>query len=92
MEPLTSGKGTNGCDSAVTASALNTQKLFHLLIKEALSGTVGLHPVAIDYELRDCPFARVLDDLFGSPGRGLNIDFLVGDVVLREEPFGFAAV
>ena len=70
----------------------HAQQLAHLFVKEALAGTVRLHPLAIDDKLRNGALAGALDDLRRRAGCRLDVDFLVGDVVLLEEALGRAAV
>src|ERR1700678_3834008 len=70
----------------------HSEELTHLLVQEALAGTVGLNPFAVDYELRDGSLANVFDKLFCGPGGGLDIDLAIGDLVLVEKSFGLAAV
>ena len=61
-------------------------------MKEALAGTIRLDPFAINYKLRDGSLADVTDHLIGGAGAGLDIDFGEGNLVLLQEPFGFAAI
>src|ERR1700677_615191 len=70
----------------------HSEELTHLLVQEALAGTVGLNPFTIDYELRDGSLADVPDQLFCGPGGGLDIDLAIGDLVFVEKSFGLAAV
>jgi hypothetical protein len=60
----------------------NSEKLGHFIILKSLSGNVGLHPRAIDHELRNGPLAGALDHFLRRAGRLFNIDLIVGDVVL----------
>ena len=68
------------------------KKLGHFFVQKSFAGAIGLHPSPIDHELRNGALAGVTDDLVGGAGRGFNIDFGVGDVVLVEEALGGAAV
>jgi hypothetical protein len=61
-------------------------------VKEALARTVGLDPFAVEYELRDRSLAHIPDDLIRGARAGLDIDFGEGNLVLLQEPFGFAAI
>ena len=54
--------------------------------------TVRLDPFAIDDELRDGPFANMLDDFLCRPWAGFYINFCIGNLVLFKEPFSFAAI
>ena len=74
------------------ARNLNAQPGFHLLIEKSLAGTVRLDPFAVDDELRDSALSNLPDQLFRRTRRGRNVDLFIGDVVLVEEAFGFAAV
>jgi len=61
-------------------------------MQEAEARLVWLNPFAIENELRDGALAGVGDDRIGGTGRGFDVDFGVGDVVLGEEALGFAAI
>jgi hypothetical protein len=64
----------------------------HFLIEEATAGLIGLHPFAVDDELRDGALTGVRDHFLRRAGRGLNIDLGMGNVVALEKAFGFTAV
>lgn len=66
----------------------DAQKFRHFFVKEAFAGTVGLHPAAIDDDLRDRALAGLPNDLLGSTGSGLDVDLLIRDVVLLEKALG----
>jgi len=70
----------------------DAEAIGHFLIEEAATGAVGLHPFAIDDELRDGALADVAKDLFGGAGCFFDVNFGVGNAVLFEEALGFAAV
>src|ERR1700733_693920 len=69
-----------------------TQPLCHFLIQKSSSGAIGLDPFSVNYKLRDGPFAGFLDNFLGGSGGRLNVDFLVGNIVLGEESLGLAAI
>ena len=71
---------------------LDSKQLCHFLILKSFSGNVGLHPCAIDHELGDGPLSRLPDHLSGSVRSFLDVDLLVGDVVLVEPALGHIAV
>src|SRR3984957_3129478 len=61
-------------------------------MQKALPGAVRLDPFSVQHKLRDGPLAYVTHN-FLSRARGIfYIDLGVGDLVLIEEPFGFAAI
>ncbi len=64
----------------------------HLVVQEAAARAVRLDPFAVDYELRDRSLAYVPDQLIRGVGGGFNIDLGIGNLVLFEESFGFAAI
>jgi hypothetical protein len=68
------------------------EEIGHFPVKKAVACTVRLDPFAVDNELRDGPFAYLPDDFLCRPRAGLDINFGVGDLVLLEKPFGFAAI
>ena len=70
----------------------DAEELGHLVVEEAFAGLVGPDPFSVDDELRDGAFADVGFDCVGCTGSVLDIDFVVGDVVLFKEALGFAAV
>jgi hypothetical protein len=76
----------------ITSGILDAQLCFHLLIEKSLAGTVGLHPFTVNDELRDSALSNLADQLFRRTRGGRNVDLFVGDVVLVQEAFGFAAV
>src|ERR1700733_1295524 len=81
-----------GVQRGLWGSAPNSEQFAHLLMQEALAGTIGLNPLAIDHELRDGSLADVFDKLFCGPGGGLDIDLAIRDLVFVEESFGLAAI
>jgi len=64
----------------------------HLFVEKSLARTIGLHPFSINDKLRDRPLAGLLKDFIGGAGRGLDINFAVGNFVLVEETLGLAAI
>jgi hypothetical protein len=74
------------------AGPRHAEEIGHLLVKKAMACAVRLDPFAVDDELGDGPFAHMSDDFLCRPRAGLDINFGVGDLVLFEEPFGFAAI
>ena len=70
----------------------DAEEFAHFLVEEAFAGAVGLDPGAVDDELRDGALSGVADDFGGGAGDGLDIDLLVGDLVLIEEALGDTAV
>jgi hypothetical protein len=61
-------------------------------MQKALSRAIRLDPFSVQHKLRDGPLAYVTHN-FLSRARGIfYIDLGVGDLVLIEEPFGFAAI
>jgi len=68
------------------------EKLGHFLVEKALARAVRLDPFAVDDELGNGPLADLPDDLVGGARVGLNIDLGIGDQVLFQEAFGFAAI
>ena len=79
----------------MTASILrmgDAEEFAHFFVEESVAGAVGLDPGAVDNELWDGALAGVADDFGGGARDGLDIDLLVGDLVLIEEALGDAAV
>ena len=70
----------------------HAQALGHGVVKKAFAGRVGLHPFAIDDELRDGSLSGMANDFVGGSGSLLNVNFAVRDFVAIEEALGFAAV
>ena len=70
----------------------DTQALGHLLIEEPLARAVGLHPLAVNDELRDGAFAGTSDDFVGRARSGFNINILEWDVITLQEALGYATV
>ena len=70
----------------------DTKKDRHFLVEESVAGLIRLHPFAVDDELRDGALAGTRDDFLRRAGRGLDIDFGMGNVIALEKAFGFAAV
>ena len=59
----------------------HTEEFGHLLVKKAVAWTVRLDPFAVDDELRNRPFANVLEDFLSRPGGALDIDLGIGNLV-----------
>jgi hypothetical protein len=70
----------------------HAEEVGHLLVQKAVAWAVRLDPFAIDDELRNRPFANVLDDFLSRPGGALNIDLGVRNLVLFKESLGLAAI
>ncbi len=70
----------------------DAEEFGHLVMEEALAGTVGLDPLAVEDELGDGALAGVGDDFVGGTGGGFDVDLGVGDGVAGEEALGLAAV
>ena len=66
---------------------IHAKQLCHFPISEAFSGNVGLHPSAINDELRNRTLAGALDHFLCGPGCLFNVDLMVGNVVLGEPAF-----
>ena len=64
----------------------------HFFVEEAAAGAIGLHPFAVNDELRDGAFADVFEQGVDGTGGALDVDFGVRDGVPGEEALGFAAV
>ena len=82
------GRRESGAFSAVGQAKAGS----HLRVEEAAAGAVGLDPFAIDYELRNSPFANMGEDFFGGAGGVLDVDFGVGDLVGLEEALGLTTI
>ena len=61
-------------------------------MKKSTSRTVGLHPFSVDDELRNRSFTGVPDHVLRGFRSGLDIDFLVADLVFIEEALGYATI
>jgi hypothetical protein len=70
----------------------NAQAACHLFVEEAFVRIVGLDPFTVDDELWDSPLASPSNDFIGGARGRLDIDFFVGDVVLREKALRLAAI
>ena len=70
----------------------NSKPFRHFVVKEALSRGIGLHPYAVNHELRDGAFARAGDDFIRRARRSLDIDLFVSNVVFGQKALGFAAI
>jgi hypothetical protein len=70
----------------------HAQAFRHFLVQKSSSGAIGLDPFSVNYKLRDGAFAGFLDNFLGSSGYCLDVDFLVGNIVLGEEALGLAAI
>ena len=77
---------------AETLDFAQPQALCDFVLEEAFSRTIGLHPLAIDDELRDSALSCSSDDFFGRPWCTFNIDFVERNVMEAEKALGFAAV
>ena len=64
----------------------------HFVVKETFSRGIGLHPFAVNNELRDGAFARACDDFIRRARRSLDIDLCVSNVVFGQKALGFAAI
>src|SRR5882762_4550938 len=78
-----------GCSESAFSDA---KERGHLLVFEALSGSVRLYPLAVEYELRNGPLAGVLDYLFRCVRRLFNVDVCERDIVFRQPCLGDMAV
>jgi hypothetical protein len=72
--------------------AADAKQLGHFLVEKAMACAVRLDPFAIEDELRDGPFAHLADNFLCGAGAGFDINFGIGNLVLFEEAFGFAAI
>jgi hypothetical protein len=82
-----------GCvEAGLVLGVGDAEEFGHFGVEEALAGTVGLDPFAVEDELGDCALADVGDDLVGCAGSVLDVDLFEGYFVLVEEALGFAAV
>jgi hypothetical protein len=70
----------------------HAEEVGHLLVEKAVARAVRLNPFAVDDELRNRPFANVLDDFLSRSGGALNIDLGIRNLVLFKESFGLAAI
>ena len=70
----------------------DAQAFCHLLVEEAFSDAVRLHPLSVNDELRNRTLAGALDNLLGRAGSGFNVNFSEREIVLRKKAFGDAAV
>ena len=61
-------------------------------MEEPAAGAIGLNPLSVEHELRDGALADIGEDLVGSAGNALDVDFFLGDGMLSEKAFGLAAV
>ena len=61
-------------------------------MQKALSGFVGLHPLAIDDELRDGALANIAKNLVSGARGVLDINLFVRNLVLSEKTLCFAAI
>ncbi len=71
---------------------VHSEQRAHLFVQKSLSWTVGLHPFSVDDELRNRSFTGVPDHVLRGFWSGLDIDFLVADLMFIEEALGYAAV
>jgi hypothetical protein len=70
----------------------NAEECGHFFVEESAAGFVGLDPFSVDDELWDGALADVGLDGVGGTGDGLDVDLVVGEIVLLEEAFSLAAV
>src|SRR5215469_14771467 len=70
----------------------DAEEFGHFVVEEALAGFVRLDPFAVENKLGDGAFAGVGDDEVGCAWSGFDVDFVVGNVVSREEALGLATV
>ena len=70
----------------------DAEEIFHLIVEEALAGTIGLDPFAVEDKLGDGALAYVAKHLIGRAGCGLDVDLFVWDGMLGEEALGLSAV
>ena len=68
------------------------EQLTHLLVEKAAAGFVGLHPLAVNDELRNSAFSDIFQNFIGSARRFFDIDFGEWNLVFFEEAFGGAAI
>ena len=68
------------------------EQLGHFLIQEAAPRNVRLDPLAIQNKLWDGALAGPRDHFLSSAGHFFNINFVVGDLVLRQPAFGCVAI
>jgi len=71
---------------------LHAEALGHLLVLEAESGDVRLHPLSVYHKLRYGALACVLDHFVRSARDGIDVDLRVRNLVLIEPTLGCAAV
>lgn len=91
---MTASKKRQNCiePDLAGSSRLKAEPDRHLFAQKASAWTVGLHPFAVDHELRNRALADVPDKLLGGARRRLDINFGIGDLMLLEESFGLAAI
>jgi hypothetical protein len=70
----------------------DAEQFAHLLAQKAETGSVGLHPLAVNDELRDGALAHMAHYIIGGAGYQLNVDFGIGNLMLLQETLRFAAV
>ena len=73
-------------------TTLDVEEGGHFIVEEAVAGTVGLNPAAVEDKLGDGALAGVGEDFVGCAGGGVDVDVGVGDGVRGEETLGLAAV
>src|SRR5664279_305422 len=73
-------------------ASTNAEKFRHLLVQEAFSRPVRLHPLAVDYELRDRPLSYIPYNLFCCAWRDLDIHFPKGNLMFLEKPLCHSAI
>ena len=73
-------------------ASTNAEYFRHLLVQEAFSRPIRLHPLAVDYELRDRPLSDIPYKLIRCAWRGLDINFPKGNVMFLEEPLCYSAI
>jgi hypothetical protein len=70
----------------------DTKEFRHFLIKEASARAIGLYPFPVEHKLRNCSLSYVRKEFSGSPWRGLNVDFFIGDLMVFEKSLGFSTI
>jgi hypothetical protein len=79
-------------DRSFMSEFLNSEPCRHFFVQKTFSGTIGLHPLAIDYELWDGSFAGAPNYLFSGAGSVLDVDLRERKIVLLQKALGDAAV
>src|SRR5665213_878883 len=74
------------------SGARNSEALAKLVVQQAAAGLVGLEPLAVDHQLRNCPFAHVSNHLGRSSRIPVHVDLGVGKTVRVQKLLCRAAV